>query len=171
MAEVDIKNSQPYLLATLYPDASRPEARHYRQLATDGVIYEELMRINGVASSARAWGKTEFYKVIFGDCYVRESSALWPGMQREFPILAAVVEGHAGNALALALQRIEADIMIAKVVPALADALPGVPFLTIHDSVALPSAFAGKAREVIEACCIDATGGLRPAIETTLPVK
>jgi hypothetical protein len=169
LAEVDIKNSQPYLLAGLYSDPTSAEASRFRHLASSGQIYEELLRINDIPVDQRALGKTEFFRVIFGQKYTRESSKLWPGIREHFPVLAAIIEGFHGNSLSLLLQSREAEMMIGKVVPALAAALPGVPFLTIHDSVALPVAYAKVATKTISHCCSEEMKGLAPTLDVTLP--
>jgi hypothetical protein len=134
-------------------------------LASTGRLYEEFAASAGLTLN-REEIKTEFFKVIFGKWYVRESSLIWPGIKKVkdgFPVMAGIIESFKGNALALRLQSDEADAMIGIAVPMLAAELPGVPFLTVHDALAVPASdpkYAKIAAGAIRRACLEKTGYL-----------
>jgi hypothetical protein len=131
--EIDIRNSQPYFLAALYPIHSSERYRFVEKV-TSGHFYESLAG-KSLSDTERAKFKRQvFQKILFGR--PENHGRLWMAFASTFPELAAIVErlkwdsGH--NALALALQTLEARAIIDGVMAECERA--GVPILTVHDS-------------------------------------
>jgi hypothetical protein len=172
VAEVDITNSQPLLLAILM-DAQHMKCLHnivegrpgtlllplsvsvsvqeigaFRHVCETGEFYDLLA---GIAGIPREHAKIEVFRdVLFGKAHFRGRTteafaSRWPA------ILACVRKmkkerGH--KTLAQALQRAESIIMLDGAGSRLLRELPGVPFLTVHDSV-LTTAEAAEAVKAI----------------------
>lgn len=141
-AEVDVRACQPYLLATLYP-AGSTERDRYVTAVTQGDFYELFLRAPGEPPGrprrpyTRAGIKQAVQvEVLFGGIEHRRS--IWAHFATEFPELAGLMDNFIATShitLAAHLQRMEAEIVIGRVVPRLHQRLHGRPFLTIHDSI------------------------------------
>lgn len=170
-AEIDIRNSQPFFLAGLYRGRSAEQQR-FIDLVCDGRFYEALNEASGSPfdpSNRDALKKAIFSGVLFGRCYA--SSRLWRGLQTLFPGMSRIIaewKARDYRALAIELQRREASVVIGRVVPRLANAFPDMPFLTIHDSIAVPSRWATQAADLLAETVRDATGS-SPKLRTILP--
>jgi hypothetical protein len=170
--EIDIRNSQPFFLAGLYPDECE-EKQRFVEFACSGCFYERVNEASGTPldASNRDALKPESYQFLFGKAYTFKRSLLWPGMEKLFPEMAEIITrlkwpNH--NRLAIELQRREAEVMIGKVVPRFAAAFPGVPFLTVHDSIAIPHQYADAAKALLADAINEATGYL-PQFKVTPP--
>ena len=171
--EIDVANSQPFLLASLYPAASAEKTR-YVEIVCGGSFYETVGAAAGIdwqqGSKGRAWLKEQvFTQVLFGRPL--HYLPLWKGFCRIFPelgalILAEKMDDHAK--LALRLQRAEASIMLGGAVPELEEVFPSLPMLTIHDSLLVPMGYASVAEEVIRRHFTAAIGS-EPTLRRTPP--
>ena len=163
-AEIDIACSQPLLLHRFYPKGS-PEAPRYGKLVMSGSFYESIADAAGHKWIDRGILKKDvFTQVLYGQ--VREVYPMWRGFYGLFPELAAIirrVKAVRYSALAISNQKTEADIVIRTVIPRLAVELPGVPVLTVHDSLLIPEQYAQHASNVL-AEEIENAIGLRPKI-------
>lgn len=152
LAEIDICNSQPFFLADLYPSHDA-EWEKYVGIVSAGCFYEALNEASGqpIDPNNREKLKQAVYaQVLFGRNWT--ASRLWVGFKQLFPRLSQIVsESKARNhrLLPIELQRLEASVMIGEAVPAFAANFPGIPFLTIHDSIAVPSRLAGDAKQLL----------------------
>ncbi len=170
-AEIDIRNSQPFFLAELYPNQSA-EARRFIETVCDGQFYETVNEASGspFPSNAREKLKKAVYSgILFGKRYTE--SILWSGFESRFPELSRIItdsksKGH--NLLAIDLQRREARLMIKTVVPRLSSCLPGIPFLTVHDSLAIDVRYADQAAAIITECAAELSGNV-PTLRMTPP--
>ncbi len=110
--------------------------------------------------------KTDIYtQVLFGQ--LNPHYPVWKAFRKLFPTLAReIIKRKQGswNAFPLDLQKREADIMIGRVVPILADIFPGVHLLTVHDSVAIPRPYAEAAATIIKQEFARAVG-FEPAVK------
>ncbi|WP_035606561.1 hypothetical protein [Haloferula sp. BvORR071] len=121
-AEVDISNSQPLFLATLYPPASKERSR-YLALVERGEIYQFFGKLLG---TDREGAKARFAPWLFG---ARDDlfAALFAN---QFPELAQVIGGIRDKhykALAFDLQRKEAEVIL--------DACEKFEGVSIHDGI------------------------------------
>lgn len=135
-AEVDVSASQLFILAMLYPPDST-ERIAYLNIVTSGRFYEALERDCKKPFESRKTLKVGvMVEILFGR--QEHGKELWLGFQRRFPELSAIMQsycGGCGSALAMYLQRTEADVMIGRVVPRLHQILEGRAFLTLHDAI------------------------------------
>jgi hypothetical protein len=145
LVEIDVKNSQPVLLKTFSPDAGS-ERESFIATVRGGAFYEV---VNAASDKPLPEADRElikeriFSQVLFGP--INPHFPMWKAFSRLFPALANEVirqKAKSWNAFPLELQRREAAIMIGQVTPSLIKELEGVPFLTIHDSIAVPAEFA-----------------------------
>lgn len=134
--EVDIKNSQPLLLATLYPETSLERSK-YLSVVQRGTFYEEIQHASGLSAMSREdVKKLILTHALYGrDCW---NESIRKGFVSLFPELWSLIWGAKKEdykALPLRMQKLEADCMITGVLAEIA-ALPGnIPALTIHDGV------------------------------------
>lgn len=146
LVNADIRCSQPLMLAILlrqkYERASAPaQVNNYIQECENGTLYETLADAAGVAITDRKKFKRRFFKkVLYGRNENATKSPEWNVFSSLFPQAAAFVEERkrgSHKALSHALQRMESEIIIDKVIAGIAaDYHPEHYFaLTIHDSI------------------------------------
>ncbi len=170
-AEIDIRNSQPFFMTTLYPSRSN-EAVRFAKVVSEGRFYESLNAASGnpFADCDRLKLKEAiFTEILFGRRWA--TSRLWQGFLDLFPEMARIVatlKSRDYRSLAVELQRREARLMIQTVVPRLSSSLPGVPFLTVHDSLAIDARHADQAAALIIECAQEQTGNT-PSLRITPP--
>lgn len=161
LVEVDVRNSQPFFFNLLIRDYFNPpspsvslpsfptflpyvtksktectDLELYRELTSTGEFYEYLMKKTGY-NECRKNFKIRFFKNVFyskeNDNYMSADRKMFKHL---FPTVAKIVSFYKKDdhrVLARLLQKAEADIMINKIVPRLAD--KGIYCLTIHDSI------------------------------------
>ena len=161
LVEIDIANSQPFLFNILinaydiysnssflsryntdrymnlsYVTSKKTDVLVYRESTSSGKFYEYLMdKLN--IEEERSEFKVRFFKKIFfskeNPYYISEErkqfTELFPNVS---PIISYYKKDDYRN-LAITLQKTEAEIMINKIVPRLAE--KGIYCLTIHDSI------------------------------------
>lgn len=153
VAETDISNSQPFILSSLYPGPS-PERTRYLDLCVSGGFYEHLNGMFEQPFTSRDELKVAVYQSIL---YGRQWHLTQPTFQAfaaAFPILAGLVAATkvgkgAHKNLPLAMQKLEAGIILGAVVPRIIQEAPEWRCLTIHDSLLLPARYSNDAAEVI----------------------
>jgi hypothetical protein len=160
LIEIDIANSQPFLfniliyrylsqysdslsnsgsniiLSYVHPNYTKyPDIELYKELTSKGMFYEYLMDKLGITENRDSF-KIRFFKKIFysreNDNYVTAERKAFKGL---FPKVAEIISHYKKDGykqLAIQLQRVEAAIMINKIVPLLAK--QKIYVLTIHDS-------------------------------------
>ncbi|MDQ7818374.1 MAG: hypothetical protein RDU14_15210 [Melioribacteraceae bacterium] len=160
LVEIDIANSQPFLfnvliqnyclhyLLTITPTSGNlnlsyvhpnyteyPDIGLFRQLTAEGKFYEYLMNEWSIKEE-RSLFKLRFFKRVF---YSKENKKYVfkerKKFQELFPTIAQVISFYKRDdycRLAIELQRIEADIVINRIVPKLAE--QKIFIVTIHDS-------------------------------------
>jgi len=161
LVEVDISNCQPLLLYSLYPDKGADEARRYLELVESGKFYEVLQVLCDAPDREKF--KKQFYSYLFSPNYWQTKAG--EVFKNHFPELAAVIyemKKDEYNALALALQQLEADLVITAVVPILAQ--KGIPIVTIHDSIATLPECVEEVKKVIQTECFRLYG-IAPSIK------
>lgn len=136
VAEIDIANSQPLLAANLYPEDSE-EKQKYLTIVLEGNFYRLLEAASGKKyPDYKKLKKLVFAQVFFGKNSEGNGRPLLRAFMNLFPELFSifqVMKEFQKNKLALALQSVEADLVIGKVVESLR--LMKIPCLTVHDSI------------------------------------
>jgi hypothetical protein len=157
--ETDIACCQPLLMHRLYPRTS-VESKRFAELVSSGQFYEEIGRASGcVWADRQGLKRSVFSQVLYGR--VRPDAPTWRAFENLFPELAhriLEIKRDGYWKLAVENQRIEADIVVRTVVARLAVELPGVPVLTVHDSLVVPRARAEEAQQILRDEVHKATG-------------
>lgn len=150
LIEVDISNSQPLLfnilidsylkevstISNFLPYVPHSDISLYKRLTEEGKIYDYLMDKLNIKEDRDEFKIRFFSKVFYSrenDNYVPEERKMFKAL---FPNVAKIISKYKKEDyrdLAIRLQKIEADIMIKKVVPELEK--KKIFVLTIHDSV------------------------------------
>ena len=150
LIELDISNSQPLLFNILInsyqsdntttsnflPYVPHSDISLYKRLTEEGKIYDYLMEELNIEEDRDEF-KIRFFSKVF---YSRENENYIPEERKKFAVLfpnvAEIISAYKKDDyrdLAIRLQKIEADIMIKKVVPELEK--KEIFVLTVHDSV------------------------------------
>lgn len=170
-AETDITNCQPFLLTALYPGPS-PERTRFMDLCISGQFYEHL---NGLFPEPYADRKelkqATYQNIMYGRAW-HCGQPMFQAFRREWPILGALIAGRkmgkgGRSRLPVEMQGAEADLVIGRVVPRVMAELPGVPVLTIHDSLLVGARHAPAAAEIIRSE-ITARFGACPPVKVKL---
>lgn len=166
-SEGDIANSQPTgLVAVAYArQEDSPERAYALGLVQAGAFYSTVCDWAGLGHLPH---KKQKQRVFAGVLFAKDhsESVLWPGVIKRLPVMAACIEGvkRAGpNALALRLQKQEAEIMLGRVFPRLA--AMGIAALSLHDGCLVTSEHLATARRVIEEE-YEAATDIRPTVRT-----
>lgn len=136
--ELDVAGCQANCLVRLYEAGDEEERTRYIAAARHDP-YEfiaALIESAGLPRPDREAVKLAWFKEVFGEAYLR--SQVYDALQRAFPVLCARMEAirkPGYRQMARCLQRIEADLIIRKVVPAIKARLGATPISTIHDSI------------------------------------
>ena len=149
--ECDIVNSQPTLLCSLAYRAcgEHPERDATLRLVRDGKFYSALC---GWAGKGDLPHKKQKRMVFAGVLFAKDHSRseLWPAVQERVPVMAGTITAaklRGANALALQLQKLEADIMLGRVFPRLTSL--GIHGISLHDGCLVPSEHTTTAASVI----------------------
>lgn len=137
--EIDIKNSQPCLLSTLYRAPSEEQAR-YKNLVESGQIYEVFAKELKIK---RDKAKLQFLMFIFGN--TKDTEEFAAVFESQFPILAGLIQAERKKhfkALVYNLQRMEAKIIL--------DACEKFVGVSIHDGIRVVASKAYEAKAYIE---------------------
>jgi hypothetical protein len=143
---LDISSSQPLLLAALlvkeYGLKLPTDAAEYKAHCEDGTLYKFLME----KMNMNHLTKKEFKKKVFTWFYSKNTHVInsteFIEFSNIFPSVAKFITDYKQDnykALAHAMQRLEADIVIDDVVNTLATQQPNSWALTVHDSVTTTS--------------------------------
>jgi hypothetical protein len=164
-AECDIANSQPLFLAGLaYGSTPSAERTHFVELVRSGQFYETVGQWAGLDRLPRETLKKRIYTgILFGRNH--RKSKLWDALANQLPLLAAYIERtkrDAHNALALALQKKEAEVMLGQIVPRLL--AEGCPVLSIHDGCLCRIVDAERVRQVMEEE-VEMAIGIKPTVK------
>lgn len=152
-AEVDIANSQPALLATMYPYDCE-ERQRYIKLVKDGQFYETINNTLPTPMDDKKKIKTGIYACVFFNRI--KASPVYNAFAKNFPLLAGYMGSFNPKDLAIELQRREARIVIDGVVAKLRKM--GVKAITIHDSIRVEARLVEIAKYVMEQVCNEVLG-------------
>jgi len=143
LVEVDVSSCQPFLAASLYPVGEEEERLRYLADVRSG-FYERLGEAAGrpvTNDESRKKLKREVLSRIFFGSEEQASGPVWEAFATLYPVLAGIIfEGKrelmpwsGDRDLALRLQGIEAAVFIDGALRRIADEMPGVPALPLHD--------------------------------------
>jgi hypothetical protein len=183
--EVDMANAQPFFLLSLYPE-SEDERNTFAATVGQGRFYEALFDAMP-RTARRSWGsdrttwdepgsshRDRFKKHVMRCVLYSESSGseeatavftacgeLFPWLAGELALRRAATGG--ASALARAMQRREAELVLGRVVPRILAEMPDSRPITIHDGLLCPARFAEAAKFILEEETA-ATYGVRPLV-------
>jgi hypothetical protein len=174
IAEVDISNAQPLMLALFFKDnrerlkVSTTEVDRLLEITTQGRFYEEMEPFCAQAGEQRWQLKIAICKnVLFGRHHGKFTKT-FEGFASQFPTAAAAILRlhQSTNTLASQLQRAEGSLMYRSIVPDLLRDLPGIPLVTVHDAILVPAAQGAEVAESIKRSVRKAAG-----VEVKVKVK
>ena len=150
--EIDVKNCQPLLLGKFVTDPV--ELQRFKEIteSEDTDFYEWIQANLPVYGPGltRDKIKEKVYQVIFGEIELTHTKPIYKLLAHHFPSLIRniiKIKENNHNALAIELQRLEASIMIGKVVSEHKKAR--IPIITVHDSVLVPADCAEKSAKIL----------------------
>ncbi len=152
------------------------DVRLYTTLVLTGNLYEFMMekvRKAGVLFKDRSDLKERLFVVFFGRKGSWRYDKIARVFQQEFPnvlVFFEKIKQEDHRKLSVFLQRIESCTMLEKVAPAILNELPGLPFITKHDSI-LPSADGLYAVGEIMIRVITEVTGMKPSISIKCPIS
>ncbi|KUG07445.1 hypothetical protein [Solirubrum puertoriconensis] len=170
LVNLDIRNSQPYLLSLLLIDHYRgqvlPEdVQQYIHLTATGKFYDFVMDSLEVTENRKAF-KVQFFASVFfctNHYSARTEEGKW--FRKQFPNVAALVErnkqGNHAN-LAILMQRREAGIILQTIGKELQRR--DIWYQTIHDSIVVLAKDAQQAKELILEAFFNEVG-VAPTVE------
>jgi hypothetical protein len=152
-AETDITNCQPFLLTALYPGPS-PERTRFIDLCVSGGFYEHINGLFPEPFTDRKALKVAVYQNIMYGRSWHSDQPMFQAFAKEWPVLGRIIAGRklgqgGRSRLPVEMQSAEADLVIGRVVPRIMRELPGVPVLTIHDSLMIGARFANDATTIM----------------------
>lgn len=157
LVNLDISNSQPLMLCVLlkeyYKEKTTPiDVTKYIDDCQQGIFYESFAKSSGISLESRKKFKEKlFADVFFGKNEVCVRSKAYKSLLEHYPNIASFINEYKRKdykSLAIALQRVESEIIIDDVIGNLASTYHPDDFfaLTIHDSITTVS---GNADEVM----------------------
>ncbi len=161
LIEVDISNCQPMLLYSFYDDKKSAEAIRYKAIVESGKFYEV---IQAVTTQERQTTKKRFMSFAFGEPHHKNKVS--KAFNILFPELGKIINSIKADdytALAIALQKLEADLVIKAVVPLCKKM--AIPVLTVHDSILTFPEHREIVSKLIKQQC-EALYGLTPMLKT-----
>lgn len=136
---IDVSSCQPFLAASLYPDGE-VERRRYMTDVKGSQFYESIGQAAGWSGN-RDDLKQEILSRVFFGAEEQASGPVWDAFKALYPVLAGVIfDGkgkllpwHGDKDLALRLQGAEASVFIDGTLRRIAEEMPRVPALPLHD--------------------------------------
>jgi hypothetical protein len=170
MVNMDIRNSQPYLLSLLltqkYQGQTMPtDVAKYIDLTANGSFYEHVMGLMGqdlntITSRSRGEFKKEFFgKIFFCKSHYTRLTTEGKTFKKHFPHILALIDhykeqGH--EQLAITMQRAEAKVILKTIGSQLQKR--GIWYNTIHDSVVVMQVHQEEVKSLILQAFFDAVG-------------
>jgi hypothetical protein len=171
LINLDIRNSQPYLLSILlanfYEGQERPEdVKKYIELTSTGKFYEFMMQALAISASNRRAFKIKFFASLFF-CKNHFSVGTKAGKYflQEFPNVYRLIHHYKAadfRNLAILMQQTEANVIL-NVIQKQVQAL-GIWNLSIHDSLVVEAEHVETVRNIMLAAFTEAVG-VPPTIE------
>ena len=148
--EIDLSNSQPFLLACSFPAGTR-EMDHFRDVASNGRFYETLNDALEQPYTDRKKLKIDCYRKIFFRTHYVDNHPLCTAMSKLWPTVFATVESWRRiptRTLACDLQKKESDLIFGDCVTRIQQEI-GCPIATVHDSFVVPSSKAKRIYDLV----------------------
>lgn len=141
LMEIDVSSCQPFLACSLYSsEHGRERARYISDVRSDS-FYEQIGRIAGFTGNRRELKKAILASVFFGS-REQAAGAIWETFAGLYPVLAEILmeskrvikrPWRGDCEMALRLQRAESSIFIDGALRRIAEEMPEIPALPIHD--------------------------------------
>ncbi|MDF7812861.1 hypothetical protein [Hymenobacter sp. YC55] len=177
LVNLDIRNSQPYLLSLLLADQyaghSLPATvANYINLTAEGKFYERMMELVGMNPDAitkrsrKEFKKTFFAKIFFCSTHYSRRTPEGKAFRQHFREVADIIDAYKGKAheqLAITMQRREASIILKVIGSELQKR--GIWFATIHDSVVVMPEHEEQVKELVRVSFKNAVG-VAPTVES-----
>jgi hypothetical protein len=177
LVNLDIRNSQPYLLSLLltdkYAGIDLPEdVKHYIQLTSTGTFYEYMMNHLGTEAGKRRAFKIKFFASLFF-CQNHHAARTTAGkaFKNIFPNVYTLIHELKADdyrQLAITMQRREASVILGVIGKQLLK--ENMWFVTIHDSVVVTQDNVEAVKNIITEAFLAAVG-VAPTIETDVLVE
>lgn len=143
LAQIDMKNSQPFLLNLLIKDKvvtdeQRMEYKKFKELTEHGRFYEFLMEKFDVEDVNRKEFKVLFFGRVFFDVNRQELKKEEKMFQQLFPNIFGWIremKKEDYTQLAIKLQRAESNVIISECIRRIRKERPAMFVSTIHDSI------------------------------------
>lgn len=152
VSEVDIANSQPLFLLKIiessYTKCKSSELEQFRELVLNGQIYDFLRE--SIPHLTREEIKPMVYHVLFGPNKRNKADSLF---KKHFPSIYNFIidfkkEKGDYRQLSYELQKAESEFIYNRVLVDFSSRFPGVPFLTVHDSIIIQKSYANECKDV-----------------------
>lgn len=138
LVEIDVSSCQPFLASRLYPVGEEERLRYLADVRAD--FYERLGAAAGWNGSRKEL-KREVLKRVFFGAEEQACGPVWEAFAMLYPVLASIIfEGKrelrqwsGDRELALRLQGAEAAVFIGGALRRIAEEMPGVLALPLHD--------------------------------------
>ena len=145
LMELDIKNSQPLLLAVLLKKEFdeknfNEEIKKYIEIVKSGLIYDDLFEKYPEYIQSRDAAKKFVYTVLFGKNYYKiiENKIF----QKEYPTVYDYIKTlknlNGYKYISHQLQLLESNFIFDKVVTEIKNKFPHIRLFTVHDSIIFP---------------------------------
>lgn len=131
LVELDIRNSQPLFLASLYNQHSNTSNSFYSKLCQDGILYDYLEKKIG---DSRENVKKQFLTILFAPSHWKNK--IKSVFESDFPEVLRFsnsIKENGNNKLALELQSCESNLVLSTTGSQLIQ--ENIPFISIHDSL------------------------------------
>jgi hypothetical protein len=175
LVEIDVSSCQPFLASSLYPDRYSNEGTRFEMEMSETAIkwtqeekrryladvrsgfYERIGEAAGWTGSQKDL-KREVLKVVFFGSEQQASGPIWEAFEDLYPILASIIDlgkwdlgfWCGDRELALRLQGAEARVFIDGALRRIAEEMPGVPALPLHDCLLTTAGHAEAVLRVLQ---------------------
>ena len=142
IAELDIKNSQPYFLSMLMEKEliDDDEFKEWKNIVYSGKVYETLSEGNDLS---RSDSKRMMYKVLFGRNYSDKWNIMfaerWPKIYEW--IKKTKEKSGLYASLAHELQKMESSVVFEMICAKIKRQYPHIKIFTVHDSIFFPARY------------------------------
>lgn len=156
LAEVDIKNSQPFFLSVLLKKELlqiNNDTRKFIDLTINGLIYEYIIENSNLESRDKA--KDMMYIVLFGD-NKKNANRIHNNynkiFKKLFPSVAEYLwefkNSRTYKEMSHELQRMESNFIFNTVIEEIYQKYPNIVLFTVHDSIIFPKSYLNEVEEI-----------------------
>lgn len=156
--ELDIKNSQPLLLAKIIKDSGKVgdfvdknEFETFCELVKEGRLYQHFIDVYKYKDKSDV-KKNLIYKVLFGENGTHKDKAN-KIFRKAFPTIHDFIKNYKSSkksykSLSHALQRIESELIFNKIIKEIMNKDMSISLFTVHDSICFPKSYKYTIEEI-----------------------